>query len=34
MDDPAQLDEIAKYVFMGADEDGNGYVDSSELNAY
>ena len=28
------LDEISQYVFMGADEDGNGYIDSSELHTY
>ena len=28
------LDEVAGYIFLGADEDGNGYIDRSELNKY
>ena len=32
--DPQQLDEIAGFVFMGADLDGNGFLDSSEILTY
>eukprot|EP00343_Euplotes_focardii_P003881 CAMPEP_0205813630 /NCGR_PEP_ID=MMETSP0205-20121125/18340_1 /ASSEMBLY_ACC=CAM_ASM_000278 /TAXON_ID=36767 /ORGANISM="Euplotes focardii, Strain TN1" /LENGTH=54 /DNA_ID=CAMNT_0053096013 /DNA_START=22 /DNA_END=186 /DNA_ORIENTATION=+ len=28
------IDEIAGYIFSGADQDGNGYIDASELNKH
>ena len=34
MSDGSQLDEVANLIFMGADEDGNGYVDKSEFQSY
>ena len=32
--DVSQLEEIASYVFLGADTDGSGFIEGKELHEY